>query len=885
MPERDLVFFSYKHEDGRWLAPIRGALEPYVLDSKLILWSDQEIEAGRRWENEIQHALACTRVGVLFISQRFFASRYIFEKELPRLLADSDADLLDLICVPVGEVDPQLLRDCKLNEYQFAFPITTPISARRGRQREKAIVETAIRVKDAYRRRGPAVPEVVKPPPAYRGAAPLILAAPEKSRALDEDPGRLGQLVGVPLDEPHYVDRPDALVRLKERVLQGTELAAGITSANRSGRVGLHGMGGMGKTVLAQGFCHDAQVRRAFPDGIYWITIGQQPGLLAQQTSLLQMLGESAMAESISRARELLRARLAGKRVLLVIDDLWHAEHFQPFDIVTGMSRVLITTRDAGVLTLVGAREEPLAKFDAGQAQRLLVQWAGIEAQDLPSSAARVAELCDYLPLALALAGAQIADGVQWSTLIGELERGRVEFLDHDYGSVFHSLGRSVDALSEAERARYLELAVFPEDAQIPLETIARLWKHSGGLSAADSEKLLGRFQRKALLKVLDAGAGAFVTFHDLQRDFVRIRAESPRVLSALLLDAYRATLGLREEAAGWAAMPRDEPYLWSRLAFHLVEAERRHEVRALLLSMAWIRARLDASTRARGDSRTADVNALLSDYEFSRDVPDVVLVQRALRMSMHIVGAHPEQASAQLFGRLGTNMTPSTHQLCWEALKEIRTVPLAPERPALSPPGALVLTLTGHESVVRGTVLLADRRRALSWSDDATLRLWDLERGEALHKLTGHTARVDGALLLADGRRALSWSDDGTLKLWDLERGEALHTLTGHDARVDGALLLADGRRALSWSYDRTLRVWDLVRGEALQMLIGHEGGVYGAVVLADGRRALSWSYDRTLRVWDLVRGEALHTLTGHGGEVYCGAAFGRAARAVVVG
>jgi hypothetical protein len=52
------------------------------------------------------------------------------------------------------------------------------------------------------------------------------------------------------------------------------------------------------------------------------------------------------------------------------------------------------------------------------------------------------------------------------------LERGRLEFLDHPYGSVFSSLRLSTDALSDAERDRYFELAVFPDDADIPLEAV-----------------------------------------------------------------------------------------------------------------------------------------------------------------------------------------------------------------------------------------------------------------------------------------------------------------------------------------------------------------------------------------------------------------------------
>jgi WD40 repeat protein len=96
--------------------------------------------------------------------------------------------------------------------------------------------------------------------------------------------------------------------------------------------------------------------------------------------------------------------------------------------------------------------------------------------------------------------------------------------------------------------------------------------------------------------------------------------------------------------------------------------------------------------------------------------------------------------------------------------------------------------------------LLLPDGKRALSWSHDSALRLWDLETGRQVGAaLTGHEDRVIGALLLPEGKRALSWSEDGTLRLWDLEAGKQLgEPLTGHQNWVIGALLLPDGKRAL---------------------------------------------------------------------------------------
>ena len=73
------------------------------------------------------------------------------------------------------------------------------------------------------------------------------------------------------------------------------------------------------------------------------------------------------------------------------------------------------------------------------------------------------------------------------------------------------------------------------------------------------------------------------------------------------------------------------------------------------------------------------------------------------------------------------------------------------------------------------------DGRRAVSASDDKTLKVWDLESGRELRTLQGHSDWVNGVAVSPDGRRAVSASDDKTLKVWDLETGRELRTLEGH--------------------------------------------------------------------------------------------------------
>jgi len=183
---------------------------------------------------------------------------------------------------------------------------------------------------------------------------------------------------------------------------------------------------------------------------------------------------------------------------------------------------------------------------------------------------------------------------------------------------------------------------------------------------------------------------------------------------------------------------------------------------------------------------------------------------------------------------------------------------------------GGELRTFTGHEDTVRGCAVTPDGRRALSCSDDGTLKLWDLETRQALITLKGHQGSVDACAMTPDGRRAVSCSIiDCTLKAWDLETGRPLSTQEGHFGPVYGCAVTTDGRRAVSASVDCTLKVWDLETGRLLVTLEGHKGPVFGCAVTTDGQRVLSASDDTTLRLWDLETGHALATLEGHKGPV----------------
>ena len=90
-------------------------------------------------------------------------------------------------------------------------------------------------------------------------------------------------------------------------------------------------------------------------------------------------------------------------------------------------------------------------------------------------------------------------------------------------------------------------------------------------------------------------------------------------------------------------------------------------------------------------------------------------------------------------------------------------------------------------------------------------MRLWDVETGRCLRVFEGHTKEVNIVAWSTDGRRALSGSNDLTVRLWDVETGRCLCVLEGHKSFVNSVAWNADQRRALSGDRSGGIRVWDL--------------------------------------------------------------------------
>jgi hypothetical protein len=135
-----------------------------------------------------------------------------------------------------------------------------------------------------------------------------------------------------------------------------TELATVVSALTGVGSTavalttGLVGAGGFGKTMLAAQACQDRDVRRRFPGGVCWVTVGRDldgEGLAQRITEAVWNLGgEGPAFVSIEEAGHALAGALAARRrMLLVADDVWTGGQLAPFVTAGQVGRLLVTTR------------------------------------------------------------------------------------------------------------------------------------------------------------------------------------------------------------------------------------------------------------------------------------------------------------------------------------------------------------------------------------------------------------------------------------------------------------------------------------------------------------------------------------------------------------
>ena len=291
----------------------------------------------------------------------------------------------------------------------------------------------------------------------------------------------------------------------------------------------------------------------------------------------------------------------------------------------------LITTR-LGKVVPQNAQRQQVDAMRAEEALTLL-SWGLPKEQvsrqtpELASLAARLGEWAQLLKLVNGFLRDRVCEGGEpLAIAIADAnerldEEGLTTFDATDEGdrtkAVALTINLSLSLLNAAQRARFEELAIFPEDADIPIAVVARLWLEPAGFGPGKTKDLLVRFFGLSLLLSLDLDRSSF-RFHDTVRHFLREKAGKNALAAShkRLLDAMRGV-----EADDGADEASRRYYVMHRPA-HLSEAGDRASLDALLLDPGWLQAKLN--TLGSPQSLVADYDEFGQGESQTFDRPNI---------------------------------------------------------------------------------------------------------------------------------------------------------------------------------------------------------------------------------------------------------------------
>ncbi len=328
-----------------------------------------------------------------------------------------------------------------------------------------------------------------------------------------------------PAPPAHFTGREEYIARFTQLLTQGESVA--ITA--------LHGMGGIGKTSLAQKLAEQLQGRGDpggrpyFPGGVLWWSIGPKPDVFTALDVWARHADPrsdlSALSDASARAN-VVRSMLAqlGK-VCVVIDDVWDEASFNTLkEAVPSGCPILITTRDADLAKSLRCRVERIDALKDDEAVALLVKLLGPletdehpertltrsvpkrESKDALSAALDIAHLTEGLPLALELICGLADSPADLPSLANQLRsQPTLDVLKRSTTreqSIEACFTLSYTVLDADMQRRFRALGVFAP-APFDHDAIAAVWNEDGNIVDASIKQLV---RRSLLSKADDAG-------------------------------------------------------------------------------------------------------------------------------------------------------------------------------------------------------------------------------------------------------------------------------------------------------------------------------------------------------------------------------------------
>ncbi|KAG4204465.1 hypothetical protein ERO13_A04G045880v2 [Gossypium hirsutum] len=303
--------------------------------------------------------------------------------------------------------------------------------------------------------------------------------------------------------------------------------------------ISIVGMGGMGKTTLAQLVYNDASIKESF-DHKAWVCVSDEfYAVNITKTILLSITSEPCAYNDLNLLQVKLKEKLSGKRFLLVLDDIWNESSTDwtilraPFGAGT---KIIVTTRLEKVSSNVDSvKAFYLDKLWHPDCLFIFAQHA-LKARNFDGHlqfkevGENIVKKCNGLPLAAKAIGSllrSVKDHSEWE----KIYESEIWNLPEDPCGIIPALRLSYHYLPPHLKRFFAYCSIFPKDYEFEEEEIILLWRAEGFLQpkAKSQAKGLGNqhFQdlvSRSFFQISSKDKSRFV-MHDLMNDLAQLVA------------------------------------------------------------------------------------------------------------------------------------------------------------------------------------------------------------------------------------------------------------------------------------------------------------------------------------------------------------------------
>ncbi|XP_062115512.1 putative disease resistance RPP13-like protein 1 isoform X2 [Humulus lupulus] len=329
----------------------------------------------------------------------------------------------------------------------------------------------------------------------------------------------------------------------EKKIIVDQLLKDDVDSGSNISVIPIVGMGGLGKTTLAQVVYDDDRVQKYFELRV-WITVSDEFDIFKITKEIFEgVTTNKCGTESFDELRRKLKEALRGKKFLFVHDDVWNESYSlwdtlkSSFESGANGSKILVTTRSTIVASTMATGQvhhlQTLLNEDCWQ---LFVKHAfgnNFDQNsniDLQALGRKIVEKCKGLPLAIKSLGGLLRceqNPKKWEDILGS---DTWEELYKKEGSILPALWLSYRHLPTHLKQCFAYCSIFPKDYEFERDRLILLWMAEGFLPMDSKSKKMEEFGKEYLEDLLSRSFfqcssknASFLQMHDLVHDLAML--------------------------------------------------------------------------------------------------------------------------------------------------------------------------------------------------------------------------------------------------------------------------------------------------------------------------------------------------------------------------